>query len=427
MALNSTSVSGLQVDDYRFTTIVNFAWLLDNTIGGETLEATIQEDQDRQNGKIGEGVYIDKRTLHLAQIRAKMQRPFKVNSMIAKSVKGNRIMVPTLKPTAKYRNAYGPLKDYLVEKFAASPHGSFGVLPAFVILWPETLPDSQLETPDSVFGGASWRAYDFAEAQRAVLVDGESRIAAAAAVRNDPTVPHTIKDQLMQQLVTVEAFHGLDAERAAQAFIDLNFEGVKVDNITRANIDPRNKWVKVTKDIFDEIDIKLATNGRQITAAHVEMGEMLLLTHGIQMVKAITMGAGAVTNKASGEKSWRGVNFDKLRAAGVTWFREIFNHFGGASVLTDKSRVIRSIPVRVALASLGEAHYLDDSARQNTASDLLSEVDWTVSLAWNGLGGKVIEDDDGNVKMASGSGKELCTAVISALANPKSAIRRKSQ
>jgi len=418
MTMQSTLISGVKINDEKFNTTVEFGWLLDHVISGETLEEVIREQEDKAKGIINENTFIDERTLELAKVRSKMQRPFKVESVAWKSIKGERIAISTLKKTPKSTNAYGPLKEYLLNNFAASPKGSFGVLPAFVLLYPEALPEKPLNVDIANFGSAEWTQYDISKLGRAVAVDGESRIAAAMSIRNDPKVAHTLKDQLMRQKVNVEVYHGLSEELAAQAFIDLNFEGVKVDNITRANIDPRNKWVEVTRRIFDELEIKLATDGRQITTAHVQMGKMLLLTHAVQMVKSIVLGAGAVQKK-EGPKSWEDVDFIKLHKAGIAWFREMFDHFGGPDVLVDKSRVVRSVPVRVALSSLGSAHYVGSVEKKTEASRWLKEINWTVSPAWNGLGGVVTKKETGEVAMSSGSGKELCNAAISALTKPE--------
>lgn len=429
--MESTKVSGIYIDENRFTTITTLGWLVDKVIGGMTLEETLRENEDKIAAHIESRIFIEERTLKLAKIRAKMQRPFQVRAMAFRKLKGELVSTPTWKPTAKYRNAFGPLKKYMIYKYASSPKDMFGVLPAFVLFWPEKIPNTQIEHNVPMFSQATWTAYDFSKIGRGVIIDGECRVAAALSIRADLKVPHTIRDKLLQQLVTVEVFHGLSEERAAQAFIDLNTLGVPVDSATRTNIDPGNKWVEATKKIFDELGVKLATNGRQITRSHLALGKKLMITHGVQMVKALVMGVGAITKRKDGPKSWEGVDFDRLHTAGLAWFREIFNHFQqGDDILHDKDYVIRSVPVRVALASLGQAHYAQDLDGRKIASEVLSSISWKVSMAWNGLGGKVTRNEAGKVKMASGSGKEHCSVVLSALTKPTShngkAIRNKS-
>ncbi len=80
-----------------------------------------------------------------------------------------------------------------------------------------------------------------------------------------------------------------------------------------------------------------------------------------------------------------GVDGAKLRKAGVTWFGEIFNYFAkfydsgnGAEVLTDQSRVIRTIAVRVALASLGGGVLQDDLEGNGDTRTTLEKVNWIV-------------------------------------------------
>jgi hypothetical protein len=216
----------------------------------------------------------------------------------------------------------------------------------------------------------------------------------------------------------VEVYHGITDEQAARMFVDLNFEGTPVDRITKANIDPRNKWIAVTKRIFNDLRIDLATSGRQLTASHQEQGQWLLLTHAEQMVKAIVLGPYKALAKSKQAESWEGVNFDQLHKAGVEWFGEIFGYFGGPEVLADQSRVIRTIAVRVALASLGSAFYLDKLDAMDNARDALKKINWVVSEEWNGIGGKVTVTETGVAKMSAGSGKESITKAVQAVTKP---------
>jgi hypothetical protein len=201
-------------------------------------------------------------------------------------------------------------------------------------------------------------------------------------------------------------------------FVDLNFEGTPVDRITKANIDPRNKWIAVTKRIFEDLHMELATTGRQLTASHQEMGQWLLLTHAEQMVKAIALGPYKALSKSKKAESWEGIDFDKLHRAGVEWLGEVFKFFGGPEVLADQSRVIRTIAVRVALASLGSAFYANNDAGKKEASKTLEQINWVVSEVWNGIGGKVVVNDAGVAKMSAGSGKESITRAVQAVTKP---------
>lgn len=327
------------------------------------------------------------------------------------------MLIPKLVPTAKMKNTLGDLRDYLVQQFAVSPEEAFGVLPGFVAVWPEPMVATPI--PADLPGMESpWTSFNFGGSGRGALADGECRHLAAMNIDSDQRVPAALKDKLMNKLVTVEVYHGITDEQAARMFVDLNFEGTPVDRITKANIDPRNRWIAVTKRIFDDLGIGLATSGRQLTASHQELGQWILLTHAEQMAKAIVLGPYKALAKSKQAESWDGVNFDQLHKAGVEWFGEIFSHFGGPEVLADQSRVIRTIAVRVALASLGSAFYFDKPDAMNDARDTLKKVNWVVSEAWNGIGGKVTVTESGVAKMSAGSGKESITKAVQAVTKP---------
>ncbi|WP_433506051.1 hypothetical protein ACQP04_05910 [Pseudonocardia halophobica] len=386
-----------------------FQWVLDNHISGLVLEDAVRD--------LEEGKTVDPRTAQLAPIRAKMQRPFQKVDFERRSIGGESVPVQRLNPTPKMKNTMGDLRDYLLKQFAVSPEEAFGVLPGFVAVWPETMTES--ENPVTVSGIQSpWTTYDYSELGRGALADGECRHLAGVDINADPSVSPALKDKLLNQLVTVEIFHGISTENAAKMFVDLNFEGTPVDNITKANIDPRNKWISATKEIFSTLQIGVATTGRQLTSSHQRQGQWILLTHAEQMVKAIVLGPNNALNKSKKTDSWDGVDFEKLNKAAIQWFGEIFDHFGGPEVLGDKSRVIRTIAVRVALASLGAAFYREDSKGIAEARATLKDVDWIVSETWNGIGGKVVVNDEGVATMSAGSGKESITKAVQAVTKP---------
>ncbi|MBB5852615.1 hypothetical protein ACFQ05_04935 [Amycolatopsis umgeniensis] len=364
-----------------------------------------------------EGLSVEPRAAKLAPLRGRMQRPFQKKALEKRSVAGESTLVERYIATAKMKNTQGPLRAYLLDQFAPSPEEAFGVLPGFVSVWPE--PMLELADPVTIQGLRSpWYTYDYGSLGRGALADGECRHLAALIINADQSVSAALKDRLLNQPVTVEVYHGISEEQAAQMFVDLNYEGTRVDTITKANIDPRNKWIAAAKKIFDELGIKYATTGRQLTGTHQNLGEWILLTHAEQMVKAIVLGPNKALLKSKRAESWDGVDFERLHEAGVTWFREIFDHFGGHEVLVDKSRVVRTIAVRVALASLGSAFYRNDEAAIDAARTTLKEVNWVVSEAWQGIGGKVTVKD-GVATMSAGSGKESITRAVQAVTKPE--------
>jgi hypothetical protein len=415
------TVTGLRWDDHHFTTVVPFSWLMENIISGLVLEDAVRD--------MLEGKAVDQRAEQLAPMRDKMQRPFKKVQVEKRSVAGESVEVLTLAPTPKFKNTTGSLRDYLVQQFAVSPEEAFGVLPGFVAVWPELMMEKPLgaEIPGLP---APWSIYDFGDLGRGALADGECRHLSTLLINADNTISAALKDKLFNKVVTVEVFHGITPEQAASMFIDLNYEGTPVDTITKANIDPRNKWVQVTKRIFDDLGMNLATTGRQLTQTHISQGQYLLLTHAEQMVKSIVLGpnrALANSKRDSGEASWEGVNFDKLHKAGVTWFGEIFDRFDPegprGAVLADQSRVIRTVAVRVALASLGSFFYKNDFEGMKDARLTLQQVNWVVGERWQGIGGKVTTGKDGTARMSAGSGKEHITRAVSAI-NPRLGTKR---
>ncbi|MGK3203807.1 hypothetical protein [Amycolatopsis sp. MEPSY49] len=408
------TITGIRRNEFHFTTVVPLNWVIEHHVSGLVLEQAIRD--------IAEGNSVDPRAKKLARMRQRMQRPFQKKALERRSVAGESKQVEKLVPTAKMRNSLGPLRAYLLEQFAVSPEEAFGVLPGFVSVWPERM--KELEDPVTVDGLPSpWFSYDYGQLGRGALADGECRHLACLNINADQSVPAALKDKLLNQLVTVEIYHGVTEDQAAQMFVDLNYEGTPVDTITKANIDPRNKWITATKKIFDELGIKYATSGRQLTATHQNLGEWILLTHAEQMVKAIVLGPNKALIKSKRAESWDGVDFDRLHEAGVAWFGEIFKHFGGHEVLADRSRVVRTIAVRVALASLGSAFYRNDLPAMEAARATLTEVDWLVSEAWQGIGGKVTVKDQ-VATMSAGSGKESITRAVQAVTKPETKAGR---
>ena len=393
--------------------------LLDRTIPGMALESAVRDME--------EGRSVDTRTAELAGIRKVMQRDFLQAKAIKKSVAGESVTALKYEPTAKKRNADGSLKVYLQTRWAVSPEESFAVVPAFVAVLPEKLTETPLETDVAGLRDV-WFSYDIGSVGRWALADGECRDYSLRAINADNTVDPALKDKLLNKTVTVELYHGISGAEASVLFVDLNCKAIGVSTQEEAAIDPRNEWIAAAKDIFGELNIGLASTGRQLTQSHVAQGQRILVTHAEQMVKAIALGPNqALTKSRKAPETFKdmGINGDKLRKAGVTWFGEIFDHFAslyesgiGAEVLTDQSRVVRTIAVRVALASLGGAFYRNDLHGMAEARQTLQSINWLVDARWNGIGGKVTELKDGSVRMAAGSGKESITRAVSAI-NPR--------
>lgn len=393
--------------------------LLDRTIPGMALERAARD--------IDEGKSVDPRTEELAGIRQAMQRDFEQAKAVKKSVAGESVTTIAYESTAKKRNAEGSLKIYLQTRWALSPEETFAVLPAFVAVLPEQLKETPIDTEVAGLRDV-WFNYDIGSVGRWALADGECRDFAMRAINSDNSVSPAVKDKLLNKTVTIELYHGISRDDAAVLFVDLNCKAIGVSMQEEAAIDPRNEWIVAAKDIFGDLDIKLASTGRQLTQSHLAQDQRLLVTHAEQMVKAIVLGANqALVKSKKTPESFKelGVDGEKLRRAGVEWFGEMFKFFGefygdgnGAEVLTDQSRVIRTVAVRAALASLGGAFYRSDLEGKAEARETLRKINWIIDERWQGIGGKVSQGKDGVWRMAAGSGKEFIAKAVSAI-NPR--------
>lgn len=167
----------------------------------------------------------------------------------------------------------------------------------------------------------------------------------------------------------------------------------------------RPTWDTVARAIFDELDIGYAQTGRQIGPRNIAAGEWILLGHAVQMVKAIVFGPhGALNAVKTPDVVPESVDIDQLHEAAVTWFGEIVDHLGGPQALADKGLMLRAVAPRVVLASLGSAFLDQDEHAMSRARAALTEIQWGVSLAWQGIGGHITEGAHGPTLVA-GSGR----------------------
>jgi hypothetical protein len=396
------TITGWKNSDYHFTTVVPLRWILDNCVSGLVLEQTALD--------IANGMNVDEKLRSLALIRESMQRPFHHTI-------GGRVT-----ETQKLKNAQGELKRYLIDKFADSPENTWGVLPNFVAVFESSLESTSI--PTNIRGlTENLTEYDFSSAGRAALADGESRHLAIEEIRDDMGVDLLLKDKLLEKKVTVDVYHGVDPARLSAMFIDLNCEGRAVDNVTRANLDIRNEWVNCAKAVSKRAKVKLATQGRNITKGHLKDKEYLMITHADQMVRAVAKSPHFAVGQSSNDtKSWEGVDFKKLEEACAIWFKIIQSHFDvGPEIYSNKDYAIRSIPVRLALASLGKAWYSGTSNDKKKAKSILKDVNWKVGMHWDQIAGEVTYDKDNDrYQLAAAGGKQKVTAAVNALTNKDS-------
>ena len=192
------------------------------------------------------------------------------------------------------------------------------------------------------------------------------------------------------------------------------------------------------------------TSGRQITAVAMAENKHLLVGHAITMVRAMGLGtfSKAVSSSAYEEVIKDPKAYDKVVKAGVNWFGMILDHFGmptledgtrSAAIFTDPDRVLRAMPVKVALGVMGNAWVDVNLPKQFEYKAALSEINWRVGPSWQGVAGKVSQAtkktkvDGKTVKepipdeytLAASGAKEIGSTAVRALTNPDSAPGRR--
>lgn len=224
-------------------------------------------------------------------------------------------------------------------------------------------------------------------------------------------------DEPRRETVIIESINHVQLPRApgGTELLSIFFTTTSQGRIADAPVTPGPTWNTVTRAIFDDLGVQYAPTGRQLTGRHIEAGQWILLSHAVQMVKAIVHGPyQAIDPPKTPDLVPDSVDIPRLHKAAVSWFREIIEHLGAPHALADKALVLRTIAPRVALASLGSAFYSGDEEAIASARAALADIDWTVSFAWQGIGGQVVEGETG-LSMVSGSGKGSIGRAMQAL------------
>jgi hypothetical protein len=196
--------------------------------------------------------------------------------------------------------------------------------------------------------------------------------------------------------------------------------------------------------------VPLLMTGRQVTSVSQAVHKHLIIGQAIQMVRAVGLGRfGLATSSSSHDQIIKnGADFERLVEAAKSWFGYVLDHFGSgmlddgvrdASVFSDPDRVLRAVPVKVALGVMGHAWFEVNRPLQEQHKETLENVDWRVSPNWQGIAGKVSEKTEtrkvdgktvpkvleGEYKLAASGAKELGGAAVRALTNPETVLGRR--
>ncbi len=191
----------------------------------------------------------------------------------------------------------------------------------------------------------------------------------------------------------------------------------------------------------------LVTTGRQVTAVSQAENKHLIIG---QAVNGPSLGLPfnkAVSTTTHEEVIKNESDYKRLVDAGVTWFGHVLDHFGAetfqngtrdARFFTDPDLVVRAVPIKVALGVMGNAWFEVSRPMQAQHKKALTDIDWRVSPAWQGIAGKVTQKVEtqkidgktirvpieGEFKLSAAGAKEVGAAAVRALTNPESTAGR---
>jgi hypothetical protein len=443
----SIKLGGIRRNANIFTTVVPISLLVELTVPGMAFEPR-EVAGERFD-------HLDARVQELIEARGTIQRAFYHRAMrnerVLDPVSGERRterQATGWSPTRKYKNAIGELQRYIEGPFLNTPPLE-ATLPAFTLYLPERLKEEDLERFDAHMGGEFY-LYTFNPAKKAMEADGESRLLAIRrALSANSRLSGTRQEKLRTTLVTVDVIHDVLPAAMGQMFADLNGKGVTLTKNEIDGLDIRDRWIRATKAIFDELKVPLQTTGRQVTLASQAENKHLIIGQAVMMVRGLGLGSSKAVQATSYEDVIkRDEEFNRLVKAGVGWFGAVLDHFGAvtladgtrdASVFTDPDRVLRAVPVKLALGVMGQPWFEVDLPKQAEYRKALGEINWTVSPAWQGIAGKVSTkvvrqkvdgktvnvDIAGEYKLAAAGAKELGGAAVRALTNPTSVAGQK--
>jgi len=439
-------LGGIRRNDNIFTTVIPISMLVDLTVPGMAFEPKEVANESFD--------HLSERVRDLLEARGSIQRAFFHRAMRTERVvdpdtgeKGIERTPTGWSPTRKYVNATGELQRYIEGPFLNTPPLE-ATLPPFTIYFPETLEGEELEGFNARMGG-EFHLFTLDRAMKAMEADGESRLLAIRrALASNSRLSGTRQEKLRTTLVTVDVIHGVPTLAMGQMFADLNGKGVTLTKNETEGLDTRDLWIKATKDIFGRLRVPLVTTGRQVTAVNQAEHKHLIIGQAVTMVRGLGLGFSKAVSATSYEDVIRDQkDYDRLVAAGVEWFGTILDHFGAeslsdgtrdASMFTDPDRVLRSVPVKVALGVMGNPWFEVNRPLQAEHKKALGEINWQVSKNWQGIAGKispkverrtvkgkvVTKEIPGEFKLAAAGAKEMGGAAVRALMSPDTVAGR---
>ncbi|TDD62354.1 hypothetical protein E1263_04150 [Kribbella antibiotica] len=439
-------LGGIRTDDNRFTTVLPISMLVDLTVPGMAFEP--KEVAGESFG------HLNDRVAELIKARGEIQREF-----FHRAMKTVRVTDPETgekrperrpeawSPTRKYLNATGDLQRYIEGPFLNTPPLE-ATLPAFTIYWPEQLEGEQQEDFNAYMGG-EFHIYTVDRAKKAMEADGESRLLAIRrALAINSKLSGTRQEKLRATLVSVDVIHGIPTKAMGQIYADLNGKGVTMTRNETEALNIRDLWTRAAKDIFGGLHVPLVTTGRTATAVAQVEHKHLVIGQAITMVRGLGLGSfsKAVSSSSVDDVIKDPKDYDRLIEAGIAWFGHVLDHFDAdtlpdgtrdARVFTDQGRVVRAMPIKVALGVMGNPWFEVNLPKQEQHKRFLREIDWRVGLAWQGIAGKVSkvpkpkvaskvagDTSEDEFALAASGAKELGSAAVRALTNPETLAGR---
>jgi hypothetical protein len=301
----------------------------------------------------------------------------------------------------KLKNARTELPRYVLEEWLPEPDEgpSTGVMPPFVVVTPtalEFIDDEQ--TKLGIKAG-----------QKFIIEDGESRGEAFLWLLEQPDTPEELVSALLGRKIAVMIHHGVPVETAGKWFSDINGRGIGVNANLIVARDYTDPFRDVALETFPALGAPLEREARQV---RVTAAEVFTVLQARLAVTALVKGSGAV-GYGAGRIPKEGVDFDRLEAAAEAWFGYVFKTLG-VTAFKDKAKVLRSVPMLVAVGAVGRSYYDGDEISMKRAREVIADerIDWSAGAHWDGICGKV-NPNTGN--FAVGSAKEYGTAALNAL------------